>query len=86
MDIAFFHIFSIRSKFEQIVGDLIKKTVDPCLKAMKDAEVTKSDIGEVILVGGKSFVFSCIGSVDFEWLIASVKRNMIKSYLLILRP
>merc|ERR1719323_985687 len=43
-----------RAKFEQIVGDLIKKTVDPCLKAMKDAEVTKSDIGEVILVGGMS--------------------------------
>ncbi|XP_023346072.1 heat shock 70 kDa protein cognate 5 [Eurytemora carolleeae] len=41
-----------RSKFEQIVGDLIKKTVDPCMKAMKDAECSKSDIGEVILVGG----------------------------------
>merc|ERR1719370_2502706 len=43
-----------RAKFEQIVGDLIKKTVDPCNKAMKDAEVSKSDIGEVILVGGMS--------------------------------
>eukprot|EP00088_Acartia_fossae_P018093 TRINITY_DN203_c0_g1_i4.p1 TRINITY_DN203_c0_g1~~TRINITY_DN203_c0_g1_i4.p1 ORF type:complete len:681 (-),score=274.77 TRINITY_DN203_c0_g1_i4:798-2840(-) len=43
-----------RSKFEQIVGDLIKKTVEPCIKALKDAEVTKSDIGEVILVGGMS--------------------------------
>merc|ERR1712117_399201 len=43
-----------RSKFESIVGDLIKKTIDPCNKAMKDAEVTKSDIGEVILVGGMS--------------------------------
>merc|ERR1711988_67006 len=43
-----------RSKFEQIVGDLIKKTVEPCHKAMKDAEVSKSDIGEVILVGGMS--------------------------------
>merc|ERR1712012_166074 len=43
-----------RAKFEQIVGDLIKKTVDPCLKAMKDAEVSKSDIGEEILVGGMS--------------------------------
>merc|ERR1711892_1660791 len=35
-----------RAKFEQIVGELIKKTVDPCIKAMKD--------GEVILVGGMS--------------------------------
>merc|ERR1712003_444818 len=43
-----------RAKFESIVGDLIKKTVDPCHKAMKDAEVSKSDIGEVILVGGMS--------------------------------
>merc|ERR1711988_1765479 len=43
-----------RANFERIVGDLIKKTVDPCLKAMKDAEVSKSDIGEVILVGGMS--------------------------------
>merc|ERR550532_2486351 len=43
-----------RAKFEQIVGDLIKKTDDPCLKAMKDAEVSRSDIGEVILVGGMS--------------------------------
>merc|ERR1712088_842430 len=43
-----------RAKFENIVGDLIKKTVDPCHKAMKDAEVSKSDIGEVILVGGMS--------------------------------
>ena len=43
-----------RSKFESIVADLIKKTVEPCNKALKDAEVTKSDIGEVILVGGMS--------------------------------
>merc|ERR1719193_2208528 len=43
-----------RSKFEQIVGDLIKKTVEPCIKALKDAECTKSDIGDVILVGGMS--------------------------------
>lgn len=43
-----------RAKFESIVGDLIKKCVEPCHKAMKDAEVSKSDIGEVILVGGMS--------------------------------
>merc|ERR1712079_328805 len=43
-----------RAKFEQIVGELIKKCVEPCHKAMKDAEVSKSDIGEVILVGGMS--------------------------------
>merc|ERR1719188_2725439 len=43
-----------RARFESIVADLIKKTVDPCNKAMKDAEVSKSDIGDVILVGGMS--------------------------------
>merc|ERR1712241_562731 len=48
------HLKLSRAKFESIVGDLIKKTVDPCHKAMKDAEVSKSDIGEVILVGGMS--------------------------------
>ena len=42
------------AKFEQIVGDLVKKIVEPCIKAMKDAEVSKSEIGEVILVGGMS--------------------------------
>merc|ERR1711887_45451 len=31
-----------------------KKTIEPCNKAMKDAEVSKSDVGEVILVGGMS--------------------------------
>lgn len=43
-----------RAKFEQIVGDLVRKTIEPCNKAMKDAEVSKSDVGEVILVGGMS--------------------------------
>ncbi|CAH1099875.1 unnamed protein product [Psylliodes chrysocephalus] len=41
-----------RSKFESLVGDLIKRTIQPCQKALKDAEVSKSDVGEVILVGG----------------------------------
>ncbi|ERE81254.1 stress-70 protein [Cricetulus griseus] len=41
-----------RAQFEGIVTDLIKRTIAPCQKAMQDAEVSKSDIGEVILVGG----------------------------------
>ena len=57
-----------RAKFESIVGDLIKKTVDPCNKAMKDAEVSKSDIGDVLLVGGMSrYQKSLVStSVDFQ--------------------
>lgn len=41
-----------RAQFEGIVLELIKRTIAPCQKAMQDAEVSKSDIGEVILVGG----------------------------------
>jgi len=41
-----------RAKFESLVDDLIKRTVGPCQKAMQDADVKKSDIGEVLLVGG----------------------------------
>jgi len=41
-----------RSKLESLCHDLIERTVAPCQKAMKDAGVTPSDIGEVILVGG----------------------------------
>ncbi|XP_045460463.1 heat shock 70 kDa protein cognate 5 [Harmonia axyridis] len=41
-----------RSKFESLVADLIKRTIGPCQKALKDAEVSKSEIGEVLLVGG----------------------------------
>ncbi len=43
-----------RAQLEGIVGDLIRRTVAPCQKAMQDAEVSKSDIGEVLLVGGMS--------------------------------
>lgn len=41
-----------RSKLEGLVGDLIKRTIAPCQKALSDAETAKSDIGEVLLVGG----------------------------------
>ncbi|KAM7537393.1 hypothetical protein Aperf_G00000063178 [Anoplocephala perfoliata] len=43
-----------RSKLESLVDSLIKKTVGPCEKAMKDAGVKASDVGDVILVGGMS--------------------------------
>lgn len=41
-----------RAQFETLVDGLIKKTVDPVKKALKDANMSTSDIGEVILVGG----------------------------------
>lgn len=43
-----------RSKLESLVDSLIRKTVGPCEKAMKDAGVKASDVGDVILVGGMS--------------------------------
>ena len=41
-----------RSKFESLVASLIERTIAPCEKAIKDAEVSKSDVADVILVGG----------------------------------
>ncbi|ORY83718.1 heat shock protein 70 family [Protomyces lactucae-debilis] len=41
-----------RAQFEKLVEPMIKKTIQPCEKAMKDAGVSKSEIQEVILVGG----------------------------------
>ena len=43
-----------RSKFEQLVEDLIERTKGPCIQAIKDAGVSTSDIDEVILVGGST--------------------------------
>ncbi|MEM7661108.1 MAG: molecular chaperone DnaK [Pseudomonadota bacterium] len=41
-----------RAKFESLVSDLIKRTIDPCVKALKDAGKSINDIDEVVLVGG----------------------------------
>ena len=41
-----------RSKFESLVSSLIERTVAPCKQAFKDADVSTSDISEVLLVGG----------------------------------
>jgi molecular chaperone DnaK len=41
-----------RATLEQLTGDLIARTVEPCQQAMKDAGVTSGDIAEVVLVGG----------------------------------
>ncbi|MET0515261.1 MAG: molecular chaperone DnaK [Nitrospiraceae bacterium] len=41
-----------RAKLEQLVDDLIQRTIDPCKKALSDAGVTAKDINEDVLVGG----------------------------------
>src|SRR5690242_16360897 len=43
-----------REQFEALVKDLVDQTIDPCLTALKDAELQSSDIHKVILVGGQT--------------------------------
>jgi len=43
-----------RSKFEQLIDDLVKRTIKPCETALKAAGISKSDIDEIILVGGST--------------------------------
>ncbi|MEM1339125.1 MAG: molecular chaperone DnaK [Bacteroidota bacterium] len=43
-----------RSKFEQLIADLVKRTIAPCESALKAAGLSKSDIDEIILVGGST--------------------------------
>ena len=43
-----------RSKFEQLITDLVKRTIEPCSTALKAAGLSKSDIDEIILVGGST--------------------------------
>ncbi|MFO7780571.1 MAG: molecular chaperone DnaK [Spirochaetia bacterium] len=43
-----------RAKFEQLIGDLVEKTREPCKSALKDAGVEPGDIDAVILVGGST--------------------------------
>ena len=49
-----FNITLTRAKLESLVIDLIEKTIEPCKKALKDAGLDKSQINEVILVGGQT--------------------------------
>jgi molecular chaperone DnaK len=43
-----------RAKLEQLVGDLVEKSIEPCRQALADAEKTPAQIDEVILVGGQT--------------------------------
>jgi molecular chaperone DnaK len=43
-----------RAKLEQLVDDLIQKSLEPCRKALADAELSTSQIDEVVLVGGQT--------------------------------
>jgi molecular chaperone DnaK len=45
-----------RAKFEQLIDDLVERTLEPCRQALKDAGLTGAEINEVVLVGGSTRV------------------------------
>ncbi|MCQ2608593.1 MAG: molecular chaperone DnaK [Bacteroidales bacterium] len=53
-----------RAKFEQLVDDLIQRTIAPCQSALKNAGLSTSDIDEVILVGGSTRIPAIQAAVE----------------------
>ena len=53
-----------RAKFEQLVDDLIKRTIEPCKTALKNAGLTVNDINEIILVGGSTRIPAIVDAVQ----------------------
>ena len=43
-----------KAKFEQLIDDLVKRTIEPCETALRNADLSKSDIDEIVLVGGST--------------------------------
>ncbi len=64
-----------RSKLEQLVDNLIQRTIKPCENALKDAGLKASEINEVILVGGMT---------RMPKVIETVKNSLIKSQIKVL--
>ena len=53
-----------RSAFEKLIDDLVKRTIEPCETALKAAGLSKSDIDEVILVGGSTRIPAVQAAVE----------------------
>jgi len=53
-----------RAKFEQLVDDLIKRTIEPCKTALKNAGLNVGDINEIILVGGSTRIPAIVDAVQ----------------------
>jgi len=53
-----------RAKFEQLIHDLIKRTIEPCKKALKGAGLSIGDINEIILVGGSTRIPAVVEAVE----------------------
>lgn len=53
-----------RAKFEQLVDDLIQRTIEPCKTALRNAGLTANDINEIILVGGSTRIPAIQAAVE----------------------
>ncbi len=53
-----------RAKFEQLIDDLIQRTIEPCRTALRNANLSTSDIDEVILVGGSTRIPAIQAAVE----------------------
>lgn len=53
-----------RAKFEQLVDDLVQRTIEPCRTALKSANLTVNDINEIILVGGSTRIPAVQSAVE----------------------
>jgi molecular chaperone DnaK len=53
-----------RAKMEELVGELVEKTLEPCKKALSDAKLSASDINEVVMVGGMTRMPLVLATVE----------------------
>jgi molecular chaperone DnaK len=53
-----------RAKMEELIGDLVEKTLEPCKKALADAKLSSSDINEVVMVGGMTRMPLVLATVE----------------------
>ena len=53
-----------RAKFEELIADLVERAMIPCKKALEDADLSSSDLNEVLLVGGSTRVPLVISKVE----------------------
>ncbi|GGK45035.1 MULTISPECIES: molecular chaperone DnaK [Flavobacteriaceae] len=53
-----------KAKFEQLIDDLIKRTIEPCKTALKGAGLTTGDIDQIILVGGSTRIPAVVEAVE----------------------
>ncbi len=53
-----------RAKFDQLIDDLVKRTIEPCQSALKSAGISTSDIDEIILVGGSTRIPAVQAAVE----------------------